>query len=150
MPLAATVPNSASPAPPSTGSGSAATTAPTFGNRPEHHQDHAADRDDEPALDAGERHQADVLRERADREAVEQAAGDGGGQACRPAARWPRSCRSAGRPTTTPMASRSAVVSVMITSITMTIETIAADLEGRRAEVERGGDREALRLGRPG
>ena len=34
--------------------------------------------------------------------------------------------RSAGRPTTTPMASRSAVVSVMITSITMVIETIAA------------------------
>ena len=34
--------------------------------------------------------------------------------------------RSAGRPTTTPIANRSAVVSVMITSMTMTIDTMAA------------------------
>ena len=34
MPLAATVPNSASPAPPSTGIGIAATIAPIFGNSP--------------------------------------------------------------------------------------------------------------------
>ena len=40
-------------------------------------------------------------------------------------------------PTISPMARMSAVVSVMITRITMVIETIAADLEGRRAEVER-------------
>ena len=49
---------------------------------------------------------------------------------------------SAGRSTTTPMASMSAVVSVMITSITMIIETIAATANVRGAEVERGGDGE--------
>ena len=126
MPLAATVPNSARPAPPSTGQRDRCDDRADLREQAEHHQDDAAGRDDEPALDPGDRHEADVLREGAGGEAVEQAAGHGAWRGCPPAGRRPPSRSSAGRSTTSPMARMSAVVSIMITSITMIIEMIAA------------------------
>src|SRR5699024_1772546 len=52
--------------------------APEHGQQAEDHQDHSARRDDEAALDPGDRHEPDVLGEGALREAVEQRREEGG------------------------------------------------------------------------
>ena len=67
MPLAATVANSARPAPPSTGSGIAATIAPTFGNRPSTTRITPLAATTNRLLMPVMRHQSDVLGERAGR-----------------------------------------------------------------------------------
>ena len=82
MPLAATVPNSTMPAPPRTGVGTAATTRPSTGSRPEHHQDDAAGRDHEAALDPGDGDQANVLGERALGEGTEDRRDEAGNHVC--------------------------------------------------------------------
>ena len=119
------MPNSASPAPPSTGSGSAATIAPTFGKSPSTSRitplTATTNRLLMPVSATSPTFWAKALTGKPLSRPPETAVD-------RQSARRPSATvlRSAGRPTTTPMASRSAVVSVMITSITMTIETIAA------------------------
>ena len=61
MPVAATMPNITSPAPPSTTVGSASTSAPIFGHQPEHHHDDAARDADVARADAGDADEPDVL-----------------------------------------------------------------------------------------
>ena len=76
MPDAATIPNSAMPAPPSTALGTPSTIGRDLGDQAEHDQDDARRRRDEARPDAGERDEADVLRECGVRERVEDAADD--------------------------------------------------------------------------
>ena len=77
MPLAATVPNRTMPAPPSTDSGTAATTRPKDGQQAQHHQDHPTGGDNKAALDARDGHQAHVLG----KGALGEGAKDGGDKA---------------------------------------------------------------------
>jgi hypothetical protein len=127
MPLAATVPNSASPAPPSTGRGIAAMTPPSFGTKP-------SASSLKPLVATTNRLRIPVM---ATRPTFWAKALAGNPLSNPPAtaldsvsARRPPTtarasfCRSI--PTISPMARMSAVVSVMITSITMVMETIAA------------------------
>src|SRR5215216_2861674 len=124
MPLAATVPNSTSPAPPRTGSGTTATIAPRTGNRPSSSSritplTATTKRLLMPVTATSPTFWAKALTEKplsTPATEVESMS------ACRPPVMSRRVSRLS---TTSPMARMSAVVSVMITSITMSIEMIA-------------------------
>ena len=127
MPLAATVPNSARPAPPSTGIGIVATIAPIFGNSPRTTRitplAATTNRLLIPVIATSPTFWAKALAEKELSRPPETAVD-------RQSARRPATTvlPSAGRSTTSPTARMSAVVSVMITSMTMVMETIAAML----------------------
>ena len=119
------MPNNASPAPPNTGNGSAAMMAPTLGKSPSTKRI--------PPLTATTNRLLIPVSATSPTFCAKALTG-------KPLSRPPETAvdsvsarspfatvlRSAGRPTTTPIASRSAVVSVMITSITMIMDTMAA------------------------
>ena len=117
--------NSAKPAPPSTGVGIAATIAPTFGNSPSTTRIR-------PLAATTKRLLMPVMATRptfwAKALAEKELSRPPDTAVARQSARRPATTvfPSAGRPTTSPTARMSAVVSVMITSITMVIDTIAA------------------------
>ena len=125
MPLAATVPNSASPAPPSTGSGIDAMIAPSLGTSPSATRmmplTATTKRLLMPVIATRPTFCANALTGKPLSRPPEIVV-------ARVSARSPPTTvrPSAGRSITSPIARMSAVVSVMITSITMTIETIAA------------------------
>src|SRR6478735_449366 len=73
-PVAATMPNITSPAPPSTTSGTASTSAAIFGTSPSIQQDAAAGDRDAARAHAGDADQTDILRERRIGKGVEQPA----------------------------------------------------------------------------
>ena len=125
MPDAATIPNRAMPAPPSTARGTPSTTAETLGISPSTTRMTPAAVATQRERDAGQRDQPDVLRESRVRERVEDAA-DHRAEAVGAQAVGELTCALTGFSTISPTAIMSPVVSVMITMPTMSIETIEA------------------------